>query len=137
MAYEVLNRKKGSEKQHPNSISLVMNIFITVDLIVEKMLRSQISVLIYRGVVIFARINKLPVNWKIYIFLFTKLSFLLIPLGWSYGRGLDQPCYASMDLEVYQKRTCCARKQICTLKNVTASCIQRSVDTMYAVVEEK
>jgi len=36
MAYEVLNRKKGSEKQHPNSISLLMNIFITVDLIVEK-----------------------------------------------------------------------------------------------------
>ena len=76
-------------------------------------------------------------DWKRNVFLFVKLIFLLISLGWSHGGRLDQPCYASMDLEVYQKRTCRTRKQICTLKNVTKSCIQRSVDTMYAVVEEE
>ena len=73
--------------------------------------------------------------------IFIKLIFLLIPSGWSLRERLDKPCYTSMDLEVYQKRTCCARKSICALKSVskdsTASYTRRSVYTIYAVVEEE
>ena len=62
------------------------------------------------GIFISPSLNGLHVNIRKSVFIFLKLIFLLIPSGWSLSGRLGQLCYASMDLEVYQKRTHRVRK---------------------------